>query len=209
MKRLIRILAVTALAAVLIASVSAHAETGPATEDWFSDIADSVHRVQIATIAEAGITLGCNPPVNSRFCPERNVTRGEMAAFIRRASFPLRTDLAPQFDDIASSVFIHDINTLAVRGVVTSTNIITNRFEPDWDLNRATMAEWMFRAGWCWPALERTQVFDDIPADHPQAPYVWSCWRAGVYLGNGGHGYPDGAVTREQMASFIVRGADL
>ena len=33
----------------------------------------------------AGVTRGCNPPVNDRFCPGSNVTRGQMAAFLHRA----------------------------------------------------------------------------------------------------------------------------
>lgn len=30
------------------------------------------------------ITVGCNPPANDRYCPEDNVTRGEMATFLKR-----------------------------------------------------------------------------------------------------------------------------
>jgi len=33
----------------------------------------------------AGITAGCDPPVNDRFCPDDVVTRGQMAAFLHRA----------------------------------------------------------------------------------------------------------------------------
>ena len=36
-------------------------------------------------LAQAGITRGCNPPTNDRFCPTDFVTRGQMAAFLRRA----------------------------------------------------------------------------------------------------------------------------
>ena len=31
------------------------------------------------------MTLGCNPPNNNRFCPDDYVTRGQMAAFLKRA----------------------------------------------------------------------------------------------------------------------------
>ncbi len=34
--------------------------------------------------AESGITKGCNPPANDMFCPSDNVTRQQMAAFMRR-----------------------------------------------------------------------------------------------------------------------------
>jgi hypothetical protein len=39
----------------------------------------------IAKLATAGITKGCNPPANTEFCPRDFVTREQMAAFIRRA----------------------------------------------------------------------------------------------------------------------------
>jgi uncharacterized protein HemX len=39
----------------------------------------------IDRLAMAEVTKGCNPPVNSRFCPKRYVTRGQMAAFLHRA----------------------------------------------------------------------------------------------------------------------------
>lgn len=35
---------------------------------------------------ENGITKGCNPPDNTEFCPERSITRGEVAAFFHRYS---------------------------------------------------------------------------------------------------------------------------
>src|SRR3970282_1315128 len=30
------------------------------------------------------ITVGCNPPANTQYCPDENVTRGQMAAFMKR-----------------------------------------------------------------------------------------------------------------------------
>jgi hypothetical protein len=39
----------------------------------------------IERLAGAGITLGCNPPDNDRFCPGDPLTRAQMAAFLFRA----------------------------------------------------------------------------------------------------------------------------
>jgi hypothetical protein len=36
-------------------------------------------------MAHHEITLGCNPPENDQFCPDRSLTRGEMASFFVRA----------------------------------------------------------------------------------------------------------------------------
>lgn len=52
--------------------------------DPFSDDDASVHAVDIAIIAEAGITLGCNPPTNNLYCPTDPVTRAQMASFLIR-----------------------------------------------------------------------------------------------------------------------------
>ena len=39
----------------------------------------------IAWLVSAGVTRGCNPPTDDRFCPDSSVTRGQMAAFLVRA----------------------------------------------------------------------------------------------------------------------------
>jgi subtilisin family serine protease len=53
--------------------------------DHFDDDEGSVFEAAINKIAEAGLTQGCNPPANDRFCPTNRVTRGEMSAFIKRS----------------------------------------------------------------------------------------------------------------------------
>jgi minor extracellular protease Epr len=61
----------------------------PATgTDYFTDDENSPFEDHINRIAEAKITLGCNPPANTHFCPNDTVTRGEMAAFFKRAWGP-------------------------------------------------------------------------------------------------------------------------
>ena len=39
----------------------------------------------IDCLATAGVTKGCNPPANDRYCPNDKVTREQMAAFLHRA----------------------------------------------------------------------------------------------------------------------------
>ena len=53
--------------------------------DGFDDTQGHVFEGDIRRLAEAGITRGCNPPQNTRFCPDDPVTRAQMAAFLRRA----------------------------------------------------------------------------------------------------------------------------
>ncbi|HSM45238.1 MAG TPA: S-layer homology domain-containing protein [Acidimicrobiia bacterium] len=51
----------------------------------FGDVpsSDTFHS-DIAWLASNEVTRGCNPPANSRFCPDDDVTRGQMAAFMKR-----------------------------------------------------------------------------------------------------------------------------
>ncbi|MGH8936698.1 MAG: S8 family serine peptidase, partial [Acidimicrobiia bacterium] len=51
----------------------------------FADDDDSIFENDIIWLSAAGITKGCNPPTNDRFCPDDPVTRGQMAAFLVRA----------------------------------------------------------------------------------------------------------------------------
>jgi hypothetical protein len=50
----------------------------------FTDDDDSIFEDHIEWLASAGVTAGCNPPTNDNFCPDDNVSRGQMAAFMRR-----------------------------------------------------------------------------------------------------------------------------
>lgn len=60
--------------------------TGDMGGTRFEDDDGSVFEISIERLAAAGITRGCNPPVNDRFCPTQPVLRGEMAAFLHRAA---------------------------------------------------------------------------------------------------------------------------
>ncbi|HKX75960.1 MAG TPA: hypothetical protein VJR05_11305 [Acidimicrobiia bacterium] len=51
----------------------------------FLDDDGSTHEADIEQLAELEITRGCNPPANTRFCPDDPVTRAQMASFLLRA----------------------------------------------------------------------------------------------------------------------------
>lgn len=57
----------------------------PEGADTFDDDDASQFVGSIEAIAAVGVTLGCNPPENDRFCPQRTLIRGEMASFMMRA----------------------------------------------------------------------------------------------------------------------------
>lgn len=73
---------------LVVASVVAVIVTVPVlvyASHQFDDVPQSnTFHGDIAWLADNGITRGCNPPANTEFCPDDAVTRGQMAAFMRR-----------------------------------------------------------------------------------------------------------------------------
>lgn len=120
-----------------------HLEQGAAT---FIDDDDSIFESDIERLASAGITVGCNPPLNDRFCPEDFVTRGQMAAFLTRA-FRYPTPATDPFTDTIGSQFRVSAASLAEAGVTVGCNPPTNdRYCPDDFVTRAQMATFLARA---------------------------------------------------------------
>lgn len=115
--------------------------------DSFGDDDDSVFEGDIERLAAAGITRGCNPPSNTRFCPDEAVTRGQMAAFLVRA-FDYRAGAgADRFVDDDGSVFEDDIDRLAEAGVTLGCDPPSNtRYCPEQSVTRAEMATFLLRA---------------------------------------------------------------
>jgi len=109
----------------------------------FVDDDGSVHEGYIEAIAAAGITHGCNPPVNDRYCPQDTVTRGEMAAFLTRA-LGLGPPDRDYFTDDEASIFEDDINRLATSGVTAGCS--GSLFCPADPVTRAQMASFLGRA---------------------------------------------------------------
>jgi hypothetical protein len=69
----------------LIAALVLIVPTVTFASDKFTDVPDSnVFHGDISWLANAGVTKGCNPPTNNRFCPSDVVRRETMAAFMHR-----------------------------------------------------------------------------------------------------------------------------
>lgn len=75
-----------ALLAVVVAAAMA-IPLGVYASHQFTDVPDSnVFHNAIDWMKDNAITVGCNPPVNDQYCPGDSVTRGQMAAFMKRLS---------------------------------------------------------------------------------------------------------------------------
>src|SRR5690606_10115873 len=117
----------------------------PLGPDAFSDDDGSVFEPHINALARAGLTRGCNPPHNDRFCPDRHVTRGELAAFLHRALN--LSDGPDRFSEDDGSVFEPHINALARPGLTRACNPPhIDRFCPDRHATRGELAAFLNRA---------------------------------------------------------------
>ena len=113
----------------------------------FADDDGSTFEREIEKLGAHRITLGCNPPANSRFCPNDPVTRGQMAAFIVRALGYTNDGGGDLFTDDDSSTFEADIDRLATAGVTRGCNPPANdRFCPNDPVTRGQMAAFIVRA---------------------------------------------------------------
>lgn len=88
----------------------------------FQDDEQSVFENAIEWLAETGITSGCNPPLNTEFCPNGRVTRGQMAAFLVRALGYSDDGGGDIFVDDDNSIFESAIDKLATAGVTLGCN---------------------------------------------------------------------------------------
>jgi hypothetical protein len=176
----------------------------------FVDDDGNVHEANIEAIANAGITLGCNPPTNDRYCPDSAVTRGQMAAFLVRALHLTATGDKDFIDD-NDSVFETDIEKLAEAGITLGCNPPDNtRFCPDSAVTRGQMAAFLVRA------LHLTATGDKDFIDDNDSVFeadIEMLAEEGITYGCNPPDYtmfcPDDDVTRDQMASFLTRALGL
>jgi SpoIID/LytB domain protein len=173
----------------------------------FSDIGGSVHYDAIVFIAEAGITAGCNPPANTKFCPAGEVTRGQMAAFLVRALGLTDDGGKDWFRDDDGSTFEADINKLAASGITFGCNDAHTSYCPQDTVTRAQMAAFLVRSfGYSdvgqgnWFTDDNASIFEaDI--DRLRAAEV----TLGCNPPDNTHYCPNDPVRRDQMASFLAR----
>lgn len=166
----------------------------------FTDDDGSVSEPDINGIAAVGITLGCG---ETNFCPLGSVTRAEMASFLVRA-LALDPLTSGPFADIADNIHAGNINALAAAGITSGCT--ATAFCPTDLVSREQMATFLARA------LELAPVastFADVgPGTHFEN--IGAIAAAGITAGCGtGIFCPYAAVTREQMATFLVRAFDI
>ncbi|MGH8913487.1 MAG: S-layer homology domain-containing protein [Acidimicrobiia bacterium] len=176
----------------------------------FIDDNGNIHENGIEAIAAAGITLGCNPPTNNRFCPNDNVTRAEAATFLARA-LGLPDDGVDHFTDDDGHVLEGGINRLAASGITKGCNPPANtRFCPDRNLTRAEFAAFVARGLEIDPSSTDHFTDDD---GHVLEASINRIADEGITVGcnppTNNHFCPQRLLTRAETATLLTRALDL
>jgi hypothetical protein len=172
----------------------------------FIDDNDSVHESSIEGLHAAGLTSGCNPPWSDRFCPGEPVTRGQMAAFLRRAK-DLAVPATDYFVDDDGSIFEGDIKAIRADGITYGCNPpLNDEFCPGRHITRGQFASMLVRA-FELPEAEEDFFSDDDESVHQGS--INAVAAAAITFGCdpdiADRFCPDADVSRGQMASFLVR----
>jgi len=169
----------------------------------------------IESLYKAGITGGCatNP---LRYCPEKTVTRAQMAIFLERgmngSTFSPPSATGTRFNDVPASYWAASwVEQLAEDGITSGCG--SGNYCPDYSVTRAQMAVFLLKAehGKLYsPPAAGGSTFGDVPANHWAAAWIEQLAIEGITSGCGSNNYcPESPVTRAQMAIFLVRTFDL
>lgn len=172
----------------------------------FTDDDFSIFEDDIEWLFSAGITQGCNPPLNDQYCPNDNLTRGQLAAMLNRA-LDLPAASMDYFTDDDDSVFEDDINAVALAGITFGCNPPTNdNFCPRDLVSRGQLAAMFDRA------LDLAATTTDYFTDDDSSIFedsINSLAAAGITSGcnppDNDQYCPTDLLTRGQIAAFFRR----
>jgi hypothetical protein len=162
---------------------------------------------QILSVTRRGITAGCG---GGGYCPSAPVTRAQMAVFLLKAEHG--SSYTPPacggvYADLACpSLFADWVERLAAENVTAGCG--GGNYCPDAAVTRAQMAVFLLKiehgSGYAPPAC--TGDFADVACPSLFADWIEQLAAEGVTAGCGGGLYcPDAAVTRRQMAVFLLK----
>ena len=160
----------------------------PSALTRFADVEpDNWWTPHVERLADLGLTKGCNAdPL--QYCPDRPVTRAEMATFLARA-LGLSSALPAGFTDTSGNTHQADIDAMAAAGMTKGCSTDPLRYCPQRPVTRGEMATFLVRAlqhlSDSPPALEPVRFgfsfesdsegwaagFADLPADYDPSIY--------------------------------------
>jgi hypothetical protein len=169
----------------------------------------------IERLYTSGITGGCNiSPL--MFCPGSIVTRDQMAVFLLKGKHgssyvpPAATGI---FADVPTNYWAAAwIEQLAVEGITSGCSVNPLQYCPGTAVTRDQMAVFLLKAkhGSGYIPPKATGIFVDVPTTYWAADWIEQLATEGITGGCGNNNYcPGMAVTRDQMAVFLVRNFNL
>ena len=170
------------------------------TTPSFSDV-QTAHPFagEILGLHELGVTVGCTA---MNFCPDQDVTRAEMAAFLVRALDLTMTGEEDPFRDDDGHALEVQIAVLHGNGITTGCSIL--RYCPEEGVTRAEMAAFLVRA-FNLPPAEGANQFTDVD-NHFFSSEIAALGASGITTGCTATKFcPDRLLTRAEMAAFLVR----
>jgi hypothetical protein len=208
----------------ITANTTVTANFGTAAQ--FDDVQSTATYFDAANLMfEDGVTTGCvqsNSPQTRQFCPDEDVTRDEMAAFIVRAVTgtvtPAIYNPTPYFQDVPPSAqFFPHIQKLMDLGITTGCSQDPPLYCPGDTIPRWEMAMFMVRARLALYgasfSFNPTPYFADVPTNVEgngmPFPFIQRAYDEHITSGCASNPLsycPDELVTRGEMASFIMRG---
>jgi hypothetical protein len=183
--------------------------SGAAVAERFDDDNGNLHEANIETIAGRGITMGCNPPINDRYCPNDVVSRAQMAAFLLRTmgEDPLAS-YRGYFPDVAPGSWYTGFVERAFELGLTQ-GYPNGTFRPETPVARSQVAAFILRAlGEDLSTVAPTGVFFDVPLDAWYREEVERLKELGITTGCGISPLrycPGDPVKRDQMGSLLAR----
>ena len=199
--RPVAIVALLSLVALLVGSVG----TGlPAVADdpRFEDVPDD-HRFAeaIAWLVEQGITTG---RTETRFDPDGEVTRGQMAVFLWRFEDSPAPEDPPAFDDVPADAWNAEAVAWLTEAGITR-GVTATSFGGAQPISRAQMATFLWRLNDT-PPVDGPPPFDDVAPDSTHANAIRWLTDQGITQGVSAERFaPAAPVTRSQMAAFLFR----
>ncbi|MBI3175430.1 MAG: S-layer homology domain-containing protein [Chloroflexi bacterium] len=166
---------------------------------------------------KAKVTGGCSTSPMA-YCPGTTVTRDQMAVFLLRAEHGSGYNPPPAtgvFADVPTNFWAAAwIEQLAAEGITGGCSVTPKLYCPSTPVTRDQMAVFLLRVkhigtpGYTPP--DPTGVFNDVPVDYWAARWIEQLAAEGITGGCGNDNFcPAFAVSRDQMAVFLVRTASL
>lgn len=181
----------------------------------FADVPADANRDYIQSIWAYGITRGCSMSgILMNYCPAKDITRGETAAYIERAvhTGAFAPPVVPlTYSDTSASLFKYYIEALKADGITNGCTILDpTLYCPLESIKRSQTAIFLLR-GKYWPAVHvppaaTGTVFTDVPANSFGAGWIEELYSLGIISGCTANEFcPNGPLTRTEMAILVQK----